>query len=359
MPEGSSQEKTEEATPKRRADARKKGTVAKSVDLNGALVIMAMLFVLPHTLAALGRALVGGIGNAWQEIPGDVHPASMVRYVLSLVQPTGVALLPLLATAVAVGLIANLLQVGFVLSAESMKPSLSKVNPLQGAKRLFSSRAAVEGLKATLKFGLFGYLAWGVIRDHWSILAGLSAAPPMTAVAVTGNVLKLILIRIAVVWLILAAADYLFQRKQTDKQLMMTKQEIKQEFKEMETSPELKGARMRRAAKLARARQMAAVPAADVVITNPTHFAVALKYDSKTMFAPMVVAKGQDYTALRIRELAAENKVPIVPDPPLARQLYKKVEVGEFVPRELFAAVAEVLAYVYRTLRGVRQDKAS
>ncbi|MFQ3668711.1 MAG: flagellar biosynthesis protein FlhB [Fimbriimonadaceae bacterium] len=359
MAEASSQERTEEASPKRRTDARKKGTVAKSVDLNGAVLVVSMLFVLPHTLAMLGRAFIGGIGNAWQEMPLDLHPASMLRYTLSIAQPTGAALLPLLATAVVVAFVINLMQVGFVLSAESMKPSLSKINPLEGAKRLFSSRAAVEGLKATLKFVLFGYLAYGVIRDHWSILAGLSATPPMTAVVVTGRVLKLILIRIAIAWLVLAVADYLFQRKQTEKRLMMTKQEVKQELKEMESSPELKGARMRRAAKLARARQMAAVPTADVVITNPTHFAVALKYDSKTMFAPMVVAKGQDYTALRIRELAAEHKVPIVPDPPLARQLYKKVEVGEFVPRELFAAVAEVLAYVYRTLRGVRREQAS
>jgi flagellar biosynthetic protein FlhB len=193
------------------------------------------------------------------------------------------------------------------------------------------------------------------VQSRWNELLNLSALTPLGGVSVVGSILQAILLRVAVAWLALAAVDYWFQRKQTDKQLRMTKDEVRREFREMETSPELKAAMAQRRRKLSKNRVSQAIKEADVIITNPTHFAVALKYDREKMHAPQVVAKGVDYMALRIRQLAADERIPIVPNPPLARQLYKKCEIGDFVPRDMFQAVAEVLAYVYSTLKKVRE----
>lgn len=214
--------------------------------------------------------------------------------------------------------------------------------------------AGVEGIKALFKTALFGYLAFSVVRERWPELAHLSFTASANSLAVIGDIIRAILMRVSIAWLVLAAFDYLFQRYQVEKQLKMTKEELKQEFRQNEQSPELRMAMSQRRRKLLKGRVNQAVKGADVVITNPTHFSIALKYDKGQMHAPQVVAKGADHLAMRIRELAKESNVPIVPNPPLARQLYKKCEVGDYVPRELFQAVAEILAYVYSTLRKVR-----
>ncbi len=351
------QERTEEATPKRRADARKKGTVAKSNDVSNAFVLIAFILVLPYTIVRIGQSLITSMNHSMSAIPTDVHPHTVWTYFWGAAQPAFVGMIPFLAAAVVAGLAANFAQVGFMITPEAMKPTFSKVNPLQGAKRLFSKHILMEGAKATAKCFVFGYIAYSAIMDHWPQLVGISSLRPIDSISVVGVVLKTILIRITVVWIVLAAIDYFFQRKQTNKQMMMTKEEVKQEYREMEASPELKGARMQRAKKLLKSRMKQAVASADAIITNPTHFSIAIKYEPGKMHAPQVVAKGQDYLALRIREIAGENKVPIIPNPPLARQLYKKCEVGDYVPRDLFNAVAEVLAYVYQTLGKVRKDK--
>ncbi len=354
MAESSSGEKTEEPTPRRKNDARKQGTVAKSADLTGALTLMAVVSILPAALGAFGSQIINGFQTSVLNIPSGMTMGEIARFSSSLLRPTLILFAVVAGTAMLVGLATNFLQVGFFLSAESMSPKFEKINPVAGMKRLFSARAFAEGLKTLLKGLVFSYMAYDAIRSNWVGLIRLSWFDPNQAAHQVGGLIWSISIRIAVAWLVLAALDYLFQKKQVNKQLMMTKDELKREMKEQEGSPEIKAARMQRMRQLSRGRARDAIKTADVIITNPTHFAVAIKYDRSKMHAPMVVAKGQDYLALKIREIAGEHRIPIVPNPPLARALYKQCEVGDFVPREMFSAVAEVLAYVYRTIKQLR-----
>lgn len=348
-------EKTEQATPRRKQDARKKGTVAKSVDLTNALVIFGILLALPFIAAGLGSAMMQSVTTGIGNIPTSVSPSEISRYFWTIGRPSFLAFAPLVLIAMVVGVAANFAQVGFVLSGEALSPSLSKINPFAGFKRLFSARTTVEGIKATVKSLLFGYLAYGVLMAHWDELMKLSWTTPAASLSLTGEILRQIFLRIATSWLVLAAFDYLFQRWQVDKQLKMTKDELKQEFRQNEQSPELRAAIAQKRRRLLRGRMANAVKTADVIITNPTHFSIAIKYEQGQMHAPQVVAKGADVLAFKIRELAKDSRIPIVPNAPLARQLYKRCEVGDFVPRELFQAVAEVLAYVYATLKQVRK----
>lgn len=354
MAEMTGQERTEEATPRKRQQARRKGTVAKSHDLTSAAVTVALLLVMPFALGNLGSAFQWTIRKGFSNIPQSVDSNTVGRYMLGTLQQPLLAFVPILAVAMIVGVAMNFAQVGFVLSGETLTPNLNKINPLSGIKRLFSATAAVDGVKALLKSLLFSYLAWTAIQSQWASIISLGTSGPYGTVVVIGGLLHQIFLRIAIAWMVLAGLDYFFQKKQVDKQLMMTKQELKQEMKEMETSPEVKGAMARRRRALSKARMMEAVKSADVIVTNPTHFSVAIKYETGKMYAPQVVAKGQDLIALKIREIAKEHRVPIVPNPPLARQLYRQCEIGDFVPRDLFQAVAEVLAYVYRTVKKMR-----
>ncbi len=353
MAEGG-QEKTEDATPRRRKDARKKGTVAKSVDLNGSLALIASLLVLPSAIGMMGSGFVTGLRASFQNLPSTTDMSTIASYSWRVLQPSLLGLAVLMFTIMGVGVAANFAQVGFVVSGEALKPTFSKINPLEGFKRLFSQRAVFDAAKSAIKTGLFGYLVWMEISGSWSTLMGLSWLTPQASMAVVGGMLKTITIKVGISWLILAAIDYFFQRKQVDKQLKMTKEELKQEMKDGETSPELKMAQHRRRRQLSKGSMMKAVAKADVIVTNPTHYAVAIQYDREKHAAPVVVAKGMDFLAAKIREVAAENRVPIVPNPPLARALHKECEIGDAVPKELFQPVAEVLAYVYKTLRGIR-----
>ncbi len=355
MPNETAQERTEEATPRRRTEARRKGTVTRSQDVTSAAVMLGLLIVLPIAGVDLGARMVLSTNQSLSNIPSDALPGSIAGYVWSALAPGLVGVAPILGVALVAGVVANFAQVGFVVSGVPLAPNLNRINPFTGMRRLFSAVACVEGLKACVKSALFGWIAYTAIRDHWPALMGLSGVPPLSALSILGSLLKTVFLRVTIAWLAIAALDYLFQRRQVEKQLRMTREELRQEMKEMEQSPELKGAMERRRRKLSKGRMAAAVKGADVVVTNPAHVAVAIEYDPKKMHAPQVVAKGAEYLALRMKELAAENRVPIVPNPPLARQLYKRCEVGDFVPRELFQAVAEVLAFVYTTLKRVRR----
>ncbi len=348
----SAQERTEEATPRRRQQARKKGTVAKSHDLTSAVVIFALVALLPPLMSNLGQACLLAFGQSLRNTTAALETSTAGAQVWQIAQGPALAMIPLFAVLLAVGLTANFAQVGFVLSTEALTPSFNKLNPLNGLKRMFSAMATMEGAKATAKSAIFGYIAWATIQSRWDELIGLSWADPRVALAATGSLIHQIFLRVAIAWLALAAFDYFFQRKQVNKQLRMTKEEIRQEMKEQEQSPELRMAMARARRKLSR-RVAQAVAGADVIVTNPTHYSVAIKYEPGKMHAPQVVAKGQDFLAMRIREIAKEHRIPIVPNPPLARQLYKKCEIGDFVPRDMFQAVAELLAYVYKTIKKV------
>ncbi len=351
----SGQEKTEEATQKRRIDSRKRGSVAKSVDLTNALVMCAMLAVLPSTIALMGNSFMTMIKGGLESIPVDGSFQHILRYTSQLLR---VGMLPLgiiLACAMVVGLVSNFAQVGFTLSPEAMIPNFKKLNPFAGVKNFVSFNNLFTGMKAFAKAGLFAFLAYLSISANWNRLGNLSQLGAAPALAVIGELLRAIAVKIAIAWIAIAAIDYIVQRKQYEKNIRMTKEEVKREYKESESNPEMKAQRIRRMRRLIRSRMRQAIQSADVIVTNPTHFSVAIKYEAGKG-APTVVAKGQDFLAFKIREFAKEYEVPIVPNPPLARALYRQCEIGDYVPRELFQPVAEVLAYVYKTLKQVRAN---
>ncbi len=354
MAENGAGEKTEEPTPKKRQDSRKKGVVAKSVEVQGSLGLLAMVSALPAIFGLFGAQLLEAFRSSMQHIPHGLSPSEVSGFTGGFAKPAMMIFLAVAGLAMAVGLLTNFAQVGFMISGEAIQPKFSKLNPLEGFKRLFSRRSVVEGLKTIFKGGLFGWIAYDTIQQNWVDLIRLSWITPGVAATEVGKMIGTVGMRVGIAWLIMAAVDYFFQKKEVTKQLMMSKDELKREMKEQEGSPEIRAARMQRMRKLARGRTKEAIQQADVIITNPTHYAVAIKYDRDSMHAPMVVAKGQDYLALKIREIATESRIPIVPNPPLARALYKQCEIGDFVPREMFAAVAEVLAYVYRAIKTLR-----
>ncbi|MBS1715064.1 MAG: EscU/YscU/HrcU family type III secretion system export apparatus switch protein [Armatimonadetes bacterium] len=355
MPEQPAGERTEQATPRRKLEARKKGTVAKSNDITGALGLLTIALMAPSVFTSLSTAFLRGVNTSIARVPSTVSPVEVGRYSATLLAPAAAGVLPLLAAVMVVGLVSNFAQVGFVLSGEALSPKLERLNPLPGFQRMFSARSTFEGLKAMGKMGLFGMIAYGAVREHWDKLLGLAWLTPARSTAIVAETMQSVLVRVGLAWLAVAVIDYIFQRKQVDKQLMMTRDELRREMKEQEGSPEVKGAQMRRRRQLAKGGLASKLKTADAVITNPTHFAIAIRYERSTMFAPMVVAKGADYLALRIRQMATDLDVPIVENKPLARALYKQCEAGDYVPRDLFAPVAEVLAYVYQTVKKVKR----
>lgn len=355
MASESGQEKTEQPTDRRKKEARKKGTVAKSVDMISAAVFMSVLIALPSVIKSGYEGFSKGFQNSLRVSTLDLSSANVGRATFAAVQPMLPALVMVMGIAMMVGLVGNFAQVGFSFNAEAMAPKFSKLNPANGLKRLFGKQTVFELAKNLVKLFLFSWMVYTAIRDNWNQIGMIWTLTPLATMAVVGGLLRTILMRIGFVWLILAIADFAFQKKQVNDQLKMTKEEVRQEMKDAETSPELKGARMRQARKLSRMRMSQAVQTADVIVTNPTHYAVALSYNQGKSHAPIVVAKGVDHMALKIREIAKEAKVPIVENRPLARALHKQCEVGDFVPRELFQSVAEVLAYVYRMTKKVRR----
>ncbi len=352
-------ERTEEATPKRKRDARKKGTVAKSTDLTGALTLLAASMAMPAFARAVGGGALSSFSQTVSQSPSGLTPHEILGFTRSIASPWIGALFGLFAVLVFAGLAANFGQVGFFLSAEPMSPKLEKINPAAGFKRIFSRRGLMEGIKALAKLAIFGLIAYGAVSNDWARLIGLAWLHPVQAVQTIAGILHGIMVRIALVWLVIAAIDYFFQRKEVDKQLKMTKTELKQEMKEQEGSPEVKSAQSQKRRQLLKGGLAKKLKEADVLITNPTHFAVAVKYQRNSMHAPMVLAKGQDFLALKMREIAGQLELPIVENKPLARALYKQCEPGDFIPRDLFGPVAEVLAYVYKTVDARRNKKAS
>ena len=343
-------DKTEKATPKRRHAARKQGNVAKSGDLNNAVVLSAGLI----GLMFMGPKVVSGISDSMRTIFGKIaHPgtATSAAGLHSLMQLglhimlTTVA--PIAGMCVAAGMIVNVGQVGMKPTFQPIKPNFKKINPLTGAKNVFGSRMPFEGAKALAKVAAVGaVVAMALIPQVTHLGASVGTPPAALGKLISSSVMG-IAIRATSAYLLIGVIDLIWQRRKHNKSLKMTKQEVKEEFKQTQLPPEVKGAIRRRQIQAARARMMAAIPQADVVVTNPTHFAVALQYDGSHP-APIVVAKGQDLVAKQIRRIADEHNVPIVPDPPLARSLHKSVEIGQMIPAEMFAAVAQVLAFVYK-----------
>ncbi|MBP5608860.1 MAG: flagellar biosynthesis protein FlhB, partial [Lachnospiraceae bacterium] len=261
---------------------------------------------------------------------------------------TMIIILPFLLAGFAVSFVADLVQVKWKPTSKPLKPKFSKLNPISGIKRIFSINKLVELLKSILKLVVIGIVIYNELKDQWGMLYILYEIPMMQAIIMAGQLLIDIGMKIALVFVAVAFADYAFQKWKFHEDMKMTKQEVKEEYKSSEGDPAIKGKIRQRMQEASRRRMMQSLPQADVVITNPSHYAVALRYDKDQAEAPFVVAKGADHVALKIKEAAREHKIEIVENKPLARSLYANVDIGEEIPEELYVAVAEVLAIVYK-----------
>jgi flagellar biosynthetic protein FlhB len=354
----SGQERTERATPKRLDEARKKGQVPRSTELSTAAVCIAAAVA----IYTFGRMAAGQFAEFMHDSLSLRPATAMAEEALWPALSTAGAralliVLPILGATFCAALAAPIAIGGWNFSAEALLPQFSRLNPASGLGRVFSTRGVVELGKGLAKVAVISIIGWVLLRGLTPQLMGLSSEPVNHAIghsaALAGYALLVLTCGLAVI----AAVDVPYQLWQHGKDLRMTREEVKEEYKESEGSPETRG-RIREAQRaLARGRMMQDVPKADVVITNPTHFAVALRYDENKMRAPLVVAKGTELIALRIREIATESGVPIVEAPPLARALHKSVEIGREVPAALYVAVAQVLTYVYQ-LRSARERGA-
>src|ERR1700754_652849 len=351
--------KTEKATPKKRDDARKKGQVAKSADINGAAILLAGLIALsvagPKAMEQMKLAMVQVL--QLMSHPEVVDREGVGTLFMMVGQHIGLAILPIVGTCFVAGLVASAAQVGLKPTPDAIKPDFKKLNPASGLKNLFNPQHfAFESGKNILKTAIVGAIAALAVFPKLDEMAALVGTPPEELLPLIAGMVMTFAQRAAIAYLFIAAIDYAYQRYKHEKGLRMDKEEIKQEFKQQGLPAEIKSAQRRRAMELSRARMMDAVPTSDVIVTNPTHYSVALKYEASSA-APIVVAKGVDNLAFKIREAAKDAGVMIVPDPPLARTLYANVEIGRQIPEDMFHAVAQLLAYVYR-VAGARKVAA-
>ncbi|MFZ5966575.1 MAG: flagellar biosynthesis protein FlhB [Bacillota bacterium] len=344
-------EKTEKATSKKRSDARKKGQVLQSKEINSAFI----LFITFLTVWFMGSYMYKNISyftiNLFSDIP-DYENLSSINSILSLsmqmLQITAKLVLPILGVAFLAALITGYAQVGFLFTTETLTFKLEKLNPINGFKRMFSVRSLVELVKSFIKIGVVGYVAFSyIIKNSKNIMNIFDMDLEKIAVFLFKMTFQ-IMFRAAIVLLVLAVLDYYYQKWQYEKDLRMSKQEVKEEYKQMEGDPQVKSKIKEKQRQISMRRMMQDVPKADVIITNPTHYAVAVRYDNSIDHAPIILAKGKDLIAQNIKKVANEHEVPIVENKPLARAIYYTVEIGEYLPPELYQAVAEVLAYVYR-----------
>ncbi len=349
MPEDSFEERTEQASPKRKKEAREKGNVAKSTEVNSVLVLLTGIIL----LRIMGPWLFQRVGAMSMEsfalinTPVMDHTAFIAHFtdrVLDFFKMT----LPIILVIMGVGLFSNVIQIGFLLTLKPLMPKLEKINPLSGFKRMFSLRSLVEAAKSVLKVLIISFVAFLIMKGAFNDMLTLCYT---TIGAIWVFILQLgfkIVIGVALVLIILAILDYAYQRFEHEKKLKMTKQEVKEERKQIEGDPMVKSRIRSLQREMARRRMMEEVPKATVVVTNPTHLAIAIRYEASEMETPEVVAKGKNVIAEKIKEIAKKSDVPIVEDKPLARAMYDVVQPGDSIPFQFFNAVAEILAYVYK-----------
>lgn len=352
--EGMGGEKTEPATSKKLDDARKEGQVAKSREIANGLGLLALFLILKLWVGHIGEQLLGVFQIVYNRIPdltvypnGFMPEASVMSLFGLMLKQVLLILAPILIIGFLVAFLSDLVQVRWKPTTKPLKPKFSKLNPISGFKKIFSVNSLVELVKSVLKIGLIVYVCFSYLKERWLLLFNLYDMSLMQAIGLAAETMTDLGIRISALYMVIALGDYIYQRVKFSNDMKMTKQEIKEEFKQMEGDPQIKGqirAKMREAS---RRRMMQDLPKADVVITNPTHYAVAIQYDPEIADAPVVIAKGEDYMAARIKEVARENQIEIVENKPLARMLYANVDIGQAVPPELYQAVAEVLAFVY------------
>ncbi len=349
-------DKTEEPTQKKLDDARKNGQVAKSRELDNAVGLITLFVILEVFIGYLSNGFQDVFRFVYGRIPdvflnagteGGFTTDTIQGMVIYIMLRILLLVAPFFIAGVLSVLVLNIFEVKLKVTTEPLKPKFSKLNPLKGFKRIFSKDSIFELLKSIVKIVLIFGIAYSVIKDNVGTVFVIYDIELVQAVILVGSVVFDVGIRISVVYAILGIVDFIYQKRKYKKDLMMTKQEIKDEYKNSEGDPQIRGKQRQRMREASQRRMMQDVPKADVVITNPTHLAIALQYDTKIAAAPIVLAKGEDFVAQKIKEVAREHDVEIVENKPLARMLYATVDVGQEIPPELYQAVAEVLAMVY------------
>lgn len=341
-------DKTEEATPKKKEEAKKKGQVAKSREFVSAVTLVGVILIAlisgDYGLQTIGDFLTGSLNGLGRTTVSEGGVLSMMSFaVVQFLQIT----LPLFVGVMVLGVLANVVQTGFIFTTEPLKPKFSRLNPMQGFKRMFSGRAFMELLKACANIAIVGYITYSFVSGQVFRILNISDMGVNSLLAIPRDIIQSELMQVAIVVCIIGIIDLIYQKRAYRKELRMTKQEVKEEYKQTEGDPKIKSAIRQRQRQMAARRMMHEVPKASVVITNPTHLAVAVRYLKGKDKAPVVVAKGADDVARKIRQIASENKVPLIENKPVARMLFEKVEINERIPVEMYQAVAEILAVVY------------
>lgn len=352
--EGMGGEKTEPATQKKLSDARKEGQVAKSREIGNGMGLLALFLILKLWVGHMGEQMMGIFHAVYNRIPdmtnfwnGYMPEAGVSAVFRMMLLETLIIIAPILLIGFAIAFICDLVQVKWRPTAKPLQPKFSKLNPLKGFQKILSVNSLVELVKSIVKILLICYICYGFLKDRWILLLNLYNMTLMQGVGLAAETVTDLGIRISALYMIIAFADFAYQKVKFSNDMKMTKQEIKEEYKQMEGDPQIKGQIRQKMREASRRRMMQDLPQADVVITNPTHYAVAIKYDPEVAAAPIVIAKGEDYMAAKIKEVARENKIEIVENKPLARMLYANVDIGQAIPPELYQAVADVLAFVY------------
>jgi len=350
MAEENKDQKTEEATSKRITDTEEKGNFAQSREISSSFVLLASIIA----FSIVGRHATETVIKTWYSNLAEMGTISLNVHELFRLMNWNMQNLffiigPILIIIMVAGVLANVVQTGGLhFSLHPLSPKWSKLNPLKGFGRIFSKTSLVELFKSLFKISIVSVIAYQTINSHWDEIPVLMGYGVGQVLIFMGEIMVEIMIKVLLAMILLAALDFSFQKYTYLENLRMTKQEVKDERKDLEGNPQIKQRIRSVQMEMMRRRMMAAVPEADVVVTNPTHFSIAIKYDTKIDAAPVVVAKGQNEIALRIREIAKESNVPLVEDKPLARTLYKTVDVGQLIPASLYKAVAEILAYVFK-----------
>ncbi len=350
MAEESFQEKTEPATDKKRGELREKGKVPRSMEVNSGAVLLAGLMLLLATSGLLMKKIMEMMQAAFSSCgTPDLTRSTVPEYVLQQVISFGIIVGPVIIGLMITGFLAGFLQVGPLFTFDPMLPKFTKLNPFTGIKKvIISRRSLVELLKSVAKAAIIGIIGYVGIQEVIADSVQLMDGDAITILSFIGTSSVHIALKTGIIYVAIAVFDFFYQKREYERDIRMTKEEVKEENKQLEGDPQIKG-RIRRAQRqLARQRMMQNVPKADVVITNPTHYAVALQYDADEMNAPVVVAKGMNLIAQKIKTIAAEHGIPVVEDKPLAQSLYKSVEIDQPIPANLFQAVAQVLAYIYQ-----------
>ena len=352
--DGPGGEKTEPATEKKLREAREDGKVVKSRELTSAFDLLVLFLILKIFISSVGNGFIGVYNYVYKLMPDFVRANAIecsVQEVTSFLQNVYIEMLviaaPFFAFGVAITLVISIIQVGWKVALKPLKPRGDKFNPINGFKRILSKDSVFELIKSIFKIFIIIYVAYTSVKDEADNIFVLYDIPLNQALALCGDVIINAGLKISLVYLVVGLADFVYQKRRFNEDMKMTKQEVKDEYKNTEGNPEIKGRQRQRMREASRKRMMQDVPKADVVITNPTHLAVAIRYDAEVSRAPVVVAKGEDYLAQKIRELAKENHIEIVENKPLARMLYANVDIGAEIPPELYQAVAEILAMVY------------